>query len=347
MSDGEEFSASFLGALEGAISVLLTLSVGYYVARAGMVDHKTVKRISALCSNVFLPCLIVVQMGPELTAGNLRKVWILPVWGLISTIIAHSLGWAAQAAFRTRSWVIVAAGRPNTSALPLLLLQSLESTGVLKYLAGDAEAVSKTLHRAKSLILLNVVIQQTITFQIAPSILRRDAGLDGKGRDDAEGGTSRTLTPADPRDHAGGLAPIVQNTERVGLLQDTSGTLYGALGDRDVEDVEYHTALKSIADAPDIDVRWPKSIGILEKPVKRLWATMSPPLIAAIIGLVIGVRNYSSVMNQLFQAYSLDHPCSSRVVLRTRLSSIRISDSDRKESRRAIVRVPFYTEERF
>ncbi|KAJ3557263.1 hypothetical protein NM688_g1565 [Phlebia brevispora] len=249
-----------------------------------MMDHDTVKRISSLCAKVFLPCLIVVQMGPELTADNLSTLWILPVWGLVSTIIGHLLGWLAQAVLRTPSWVIVAAGRPNTSALPLLLLQSLETTGVLELLGADGESVSQTLHRAKSLILLNVVVQQAFTFQTAPSLLERDATKRAR-RDsagDAEAGATDELSPA--AKHASNIAPIVQDSEHVGLLQDNDARSYGSSSQAEPD---YPSALEPIAEEPDI--HWPRSIGIFEKPLKKIAMTMSPPLIGAIIGLILGI----------------------------------------------------------
>ncbi len=70
-------------------------------------------------------------MGPELTTSNLSRLWIIPLWGLMSTIVAHLIGWSGQALLRLPHWTIVAAGRPKPNALPLLLVQSLQYTGVL------------------------------------------------------------------------------------------------------------------------------------------------------------------------------------------------------------------------
>ncbi len=288
MSDSySSFGATFLGALEGATSLLLTLLTGYCVARLRLIDHQTVTRVSKLCTQLFLPCLIVVQMGPHLTVSNLGKMWILPLWGLVSTIVAHLLGWLGKAFFKTRWWVIVAAGRPNTSALPLLLLQSLESTGVLDSLSADGESVKDTLSRAKSLILLNVVVQQTLTFQFAPAILKRDSKADGKSKGveaDVEGG-DRLAEPVKRR--GGNLNPVVQDSEHVGLLQDHNGRSYGTAEDGD----DYPEALGLVADEPN--VHWPKRLAILEKPVKATLSKMSPPLIGAMVALFIGVSCFS------------------------------------------------------
>jgi auxin efflux carrier family protein len=275
---GSSLGPAFLGALEGSISVLLTLSAGYYTGRIGLLDHGAVTRISKLCSNLLLPCLIVEQMGPELTATNLSKLWILPVWGVLSTALAHLVGWLGQVVLKTPHWVIVASGRPNSSALPLLLLQSLESTGILNSLDSTGASSSKLLSRAKSYILLNVIVQQSITFQTAPNILKMD---DGEGQDDEERGPA-SLTPAAHKS-AGRLNPIVQDRDRVGLLEDYDGASYGTR-----EETHFPVALSAIEDRPDI--HWPRKLQSIEKPIKAVIHWMSPPLIGAIIALVLGVR---------------------------------------------------------
>ncbi|KAI0812764.1 membrane transport protein-domain-containing protein [Irpex lacteus] len=277
---GSSLGPAFLGAFEGSISVLLTLFAGWYVGRIGILDHQSVRRISKLCSNLFLPCLIVEQMGPELTASNISKLWIIPIWGVVSTVLAHLVGWLGQKVFRTPYWVIVASGRPNSSALPLLLLQSLESTGILNVLGSPGEDSSKLLDRGKSYILLNVVIQQSITFQIAPAVLKLD---DGKHQDEEQGPAS--LTPA-VRKPAGRLNPVVQDRERVGLLQNYDGISYGGRGQGE-EEGDFPAALAAIEDQPDI--HWPRSIGVLEKPVKATLDWMSAPLIGAVIALLLGI----------------------------------------------------------
>ncbi|KAH9859036.1 auxin efflux carrier [Lenzites betulinus] len=263
---------TFVGALQGTVSVLLTLLAGYIMARRDYLDHKTVRHVSKLCTSLFLPCLIVEQMGPQLTAATLSNVWIIPLWGLVSTILAHAVGWAGKRVLRLPYWTIAASGRPNSNALPLLLLQSLESTGVLDTLSQPGEAVGDTLARAKSLILLNAIVQQTITFQFTPSIMARDG--DPHKDDDPE--AQDMLRPGPGR-----LTTVVQDQERVGLLEDHDHDS----GDADVGG--YGGALDDIADQPN--VHWPKRIQPLEKPLKKVWSYMSPPLIGAIIALIIGI----------------------------------------------------------
>ncbi|OJT06996.1 hypothetical protein TRAPUB_2152 [Trametes pubescens] len=266
--------STFSGALQGTISVLLTLLAGYIMARRGFLDHKTVRHVSKLCTSLFLPCLIVESMGPQLTMSNLRAVWIIPLWGLFSTALAHAIGWLGQHVLKLPYWTIAASGRPNSNALPLLLLQSLESTGVLDMLSRPGEDVSATLARAKSLILLNAIVQQTITFQFTPSIMERDSdhskATDPERQDRLQPGPGRLTT-------------VVQDQERVGLLDDHEHDA----DDSGPAENSYDGALSDIADQPDI--HWPHRIRLLEKPLKKIWVDMSPPLIGAILALVIGV----------------------------------------------------------
>ncbi|KAI0769451.1 auxin efflux carrier [Trametes elegans] len=273
--DGGTLLNTFFGAFQGSLSVLLTLLAGYIMARKCYLDHKTVRDVSKLCTTLFLPCLIVEEMGPQLTVSKLRDVWIIPLWGLASTLLAHAVGWVGKRLFKLPYWTIAASGRPNSNALPLLLLQSLQSTGVLDTLSQPGESVSKTLDRAKSLILLNAIIQQTFTFQFTPSIMQRD---DGHKHADSDPESQDRLRPGPGR-----LTPVVQDQERVGLLDDHDHDS----GDTERTGTGYSHALDDIADRPDI--HWPERLRPLEKPLKKVWSGMSPPLIGAIIALVIGI----------------------------------------------------------
>ncbi|KAI0779556.1 auxin efflux carrier [Fomes fomentarius] len=259
-SSSSTLFSAFSGAFQGSISVLLTLLAGYTMARRGYLTHETTRHVSKLCTTLFLPCLIVEQMGPQLTVSKLADVWIIPFWGLASTILAHAVGYIGKRVMRLPYWTVAACGRPNSNALPLLLLQSLEHTGVLDTLSQRGESPRDTLGRAKSLILLNAIVQQVFTFQHGA---RRRAQAD-------------RLRPGPGR-----LTSIVQDPERVGLLHDNGHDV----DDENGEDSEQ--ALEDIADQSD--VHWPERLRLLEKPVKKTVSLISPPLLGAIIALVIGI----------------------------------------------------------
>ena len=67
---------------------------------------------------------------------------------------------------------------PNATAMPLLMLQALKSTGLLDELTLDGESVDSALNRGKNFILINSVIQQTVAFAVGPSVLKMDGRHD-------------------------------------------------------------------------------------------------------------------------------------------------------------------------
>ncbi|KAI1794207.1 hypothetical protein LXA43DRAFT_971447 [Ganoderma leucocontextum] len=253
--------STFLGALQGSISVLLTLFIGYLMARRGYMDHGTVRH----------------HMGPELTARRLSADWIVPLWGLISSILSHAIGYIGKRALKVPYWTIVACGRPNANVLPFLLLQSLEHTGVLDTISRGGESVAETLKRAKGLILLNAVVQETVTFQLAPGIIARDRGHDPEAQADAR---ERERLRPDPRRVPSKLG----GPERVGLLEviDHEDAEWGS-----EESSTHGHALDAIADQPDYHCLRP--IRFFERLTKVFQHSVRPPLLGAILALIIGI----------------------------------------------------------
>ncbi|EJD41824.1 hypothetical protein AURDEDRAFT_68207 [Auricularia subglabra TFB-10046 SS5] len=249
-----DIAASLLGALQGTASVLLTLFSGYFCAKIGILDKNSTRRVNGLCSKLFLPCLLITQIGSDLTLAKLRKSWIIPVWGLASTLVAHAIGWAGKMAFKLRAWIIVASGRPNSSALPLMLLDSLSKAGVLDTLQGGTSR-SKTLDRAKSLILLNVVVQQCVMFVAGPGILSDDAAKQKKRKSHL---------------------PTIQDRKNVGLLDADS--------DDEDEQRSLLAPLDALENVPDLP-HWhlPPSLDWLRK----LGIFVNPPIVGALIALCI------------------------------------------------------------
>lgn len=102
-----------------------------------------------------------------------------------------AIGITATKMFKLQSWVTPAIAFNNTTALPLLLVQALESTGILEtILSGSDDSASEAVKRAKSYFLVNSVVGSCFTFAIGPSLLNaheEDApDSDKKENDDEE-----------------------------------------------------------------------------------------------------------------------------------------------------------------
>ena len=100
------------------------------------------------------------------------------------------LGWVTTRLFKLPSWVTPAISFNNTTALPLLLIESLASTGILDHLlASDTDTVDAALMRAQSYFLVNAMIGDTLTFAMGPKLLdgehapeKEDDGVENQDR---------------------------------------------------------------------------------------------------------------------------------------------------------------------
>lgn len=82
MSTKASLVESFLGGLEASLSVLLTLCYGVIAARLGLIGQSSMKDVSKLCNKLFLPALLIVNVGGQLTLSELNKYW--PILGELS-----------------------------------------------------------------------------------------------------------------------------------------------------------------------------------------------------------------------------------------------------------------------
>lgn len=91
-------------------------------------------------------------------------------------------------AFKLPPWVTPACAINNTTSLPLLLLQSLESIGSLNPIISKGETTSAAIERAQSYFLVCAVISKTTGYIIGPRLLREQNGDDDNSGQDAEHG---------------------------------------------------------------------------------------------------------------------------------------------------------------
>jgi auxin efflux carrier family protein len=117
--------------------------------------------------------LVVVMM---LRANTTNAVWAL-VYNLVSLAVSYGL----KKVFKFPSWTVVATCFNNTTSLPLLLIKSLGSTGILEDLLGAEGDVGAAIGRAQSFFLVNSVVSNVLTFSLGPKL------LDGRKEDPEDG----------------------------------------------------------------------------------------------------------------------------------------------------------------
>jgi predicted permease len=180
---------SFLGALQASLAVLLTISYGAVASRFDLLKESSSRDISKTCVRLFLPALLITKVGSEVHADTAYRyapvlskfprspvtqstLITFAVWALFYTLSSMALGWILKRAFKFPAWTVPAICFNNTTALPLLLIQSLETSGILGDLTmGESDTTSSAVRRAKSYFLVSSIVGNSLTFAIGPRLL--------------------------------------------------------------------------------------------------------------------------------------------------------------------------------
>lgn len=205
------------------------------------------------------------------------------------------IGFVLSRCLRLPSWVTPAICFNNTTSLPLLLIQSLDATGVLStLLMSDSDTTSAAITRAKSYFLVCSIVSNSLTFALGPKLLGGEDSPDEKeddkkqdindgGVEDAEQGRVQPTWLANgSSDHTAdvnGNANANQDngeeaTEETSLLPDM------VLRHADVAGHEVYTEGKKSWDKLP---RWAQHL------FEFTYAFLNGPLIGAVIGAIVGL----------------------------------------------------------
>jgi predicted permease len=169
---------SFLAAIQASLSVLLVIGYGGLAARLGLLDSKNGKIISKICVKMFLPALLLVKIGSELHPGSAHRYLIILLWAFICHIISFVIGILAHSLFGMPDWITAAIMFNNTTSYPLLLIQSLDQTGILKSLIVTDETTRAAIERAKSYFLVFATVSSCLTFAVGPRLMDSEHELE-------------------------------------------------------------------------------------------------------------------------------------------------------------------------
>ncbi|KAG8856613.1 hypothetical protein FRB96_006373 [Tulasnella sp. 330] len=178
MSTYPSLFESFLGGLEASLSVLLTLGYGVAAARFGLISPIAMKDASRLCNKLFLPALLFVNVGSQLTGDNLDKYWPVLFWSLFYMLMSVLIGFTTVKLFKVPAWVTIAAAFNNTNSLPLLLVQALTSTNILQSLLSGDETMEAAIDRAKSYFLICSAIKDVLAISLGSKLLNAGKTVD-------------------------------------------------------------------------------------------------------------------------------------------------------------------------
>lgn len=80
---------SFLGALQASLAVLLTISYGFIASRFNLLKESSARDISKLCVRLFLPALLITNVGSELHADTVHRYVPILSQSLYTGILLH------------------------------------------------------------------------------------------------------------------------------------------------------------------------------------------------------------------------------------------------------------------
>ncbi|KAF5373197.1 hypothetical protein D9757_010555 [Collybiopsis confluens] len=208
---------AFLGALEASASVLLTIFYGGIAAYFGLISNKSSIDISRLAVNLFLPCLLFVNLGSDIGLSDIHRFTPIIVWSLAYNLIALFLGSILTRMFKLPRFVTSAVTFNNTTSLPLLLLQSFGESGALSSISGgDTKAA---ISRAQAYFLLNASISNILTFSLGPRLMSKvNDGPTEEGDEDVsivEGGREMSPNQTGPEGDGGERVPLLAKRTQV------------------------------------------------------------------------------------------------------------------------------------
>lgn len=206
------------------------------------------------------------------------------VWAIIYNVLSIILGRVLCRVFNLPRWTVPAIAFNNTTSLPLLLIQSLETTGILGPLISPGEETSEAVSRARTYFLVSAVISHALTFGIGGSELKGDdedppedsSKQNGNGNGAQPDGAPRQRYRDDPE----AQEDDDEDDESSDSAPETS-LLPHAVHHR-VRRVNKHTHSAVNRNMDKLPV-------FLQIAITSVYNFMTPPLVGAIIGGVIGL----------------------------------------------------------
>jgi len=210
---------SFLAAVQASLSVLLVIFYGALSARLSLLNSANAKSISKICVKLFLPALLLTQIGSELHSGSAYRYVVILVWALLAHLVSFLIGVGAHLLLGMPDWITAAIMFNNTTSYPLLLIQSLDETGILGSLIVTDESTRDAIERAKSYFLVFATVSSCLTFAVGPRLI------------DSE------HAPAEPNDKSGEDESDNEDEENGNVIGNGNGNGEGWDDSNDDEDL--------------------------------------------------------------------------------------------------------------
>ncbi|CAI6334781.1 unnamed protein product [Periconia digitata] len=183
-----------VGAIQASIAVLLTIVFGVVAAQCNLLSVKAAKEVSRICVRMFLPALLIHKIGTNMHQDTAVRYVPVIIWSITYTLLSLLVGHIACRVFKFPPWVKLAVGFNNTTSLPLLLIESLKTAGILDSIVIGGDTASAALDRAESYFLINAMVSNSLCFAVGPRVLLRPNDEDADD-DESEDPSSNGVKP--------------------------------------------------------------------------------------------------------------------------------------------------------
>jgi predicted permease len=163
---------------ESIAEVIILSSVGYVLARQGVLDKKTQTKINKLNVSFFTPALLFSKVAFTLNPARLAELIIVPAGFVIITVVscaaAFLLSWTANLSKSQRNFSIACAITPNSNSLPVALMQSLVVTVPQLHWEEEGEpedTANGMLGRALTYLVLFSTLGMFLRWSVASNLL--------------------------------------------------------------------------------------------------------------------------------------------------------------------------------
>ncbi|KAI9696554.1 MAG: hypothetical protein M1836_005573 [Candelina mexicana] len=290
----EGLGTSFLGSLQASLAVLLTIGYGVIASQFNILRESSAKDISKLCVRLFLPALLVSNVGSQLHHDTVMRYVPILIWNLFYTLVSLGIGMIATRLLHLPAWTTPATAFNNTTSLPLLLVQSLDATGILtSLLMSESDSSSDAVMRAKSYFLVNAMIGNSLTFAFGPKLLdgeevpdkhdkagKKDC-TDGYGRPGDEGRSDLESRSSIHAEYQNGN-PNPSSSSHDGDRANEETSLLPDVVNRGVRRMQHHSYWQALYYWDSLP-RWVKTT------LGFSYAFLNAPLIGAFFGGLIGL----------------------------------------------------------
>ena len=102
------------------------------LARRGILDKPTRRKLNIINVSLFTPCLLFPKVAFSLNPQKLKELWIIPIIFVVVTCVSAMVAWIMGTMLRLkrsqRNFGVAASMFNNSNSLPIALMQSMVVT---------------------------------------------------------------------------------------------------------------------------------------------------------------------------------------------------------------------------